>query len=163
MNCMVFPWISYLEVQKAQVIDMGDIEYLAIKEFDGKLIDNDGTLSVLGDLCTLTASVGKDMYLATAKVNVFMAANNQGGQTVTCTLNVNGIIRETFSWFGGTNAGGTNGDNGDNYEFDLKGIKVTTGQIIKLEVTSIGSGMGINGIISAFEEDTGATPQIPPL
>ena len=54
---MVFPWISYLEVQKAQEIEMGDIEYLSIKEFDSKLRQNSGIQNgTTGDLATLTAA-----------------------------------------------------------------------------------------------------------
>ncbi len=144
--------------------DMGDIEYLAIKEFDGKLRSDEGFLSATGDLATLTANTGKDMYLARAKVTYFSndvnAANDIAAEIV---LKINGTIIETVknTWTVGTTSDG--GELTFDYEFKNTSHKVLAGQIIKLEVISIGAETDVEGFIECFEEDTGDSPQIPPL
>jgi len=170
MNCMVFPWVSYLEVQKAQVIDMGDIEYLSIKEFDGKVRSDEGFLSAIGDLATLTATVGKDMYLARAQVTFFV--NTSAEYAVTASkveLKINSVIIETSAFTSRRNETPASGGAGSGvtgtlvYEFKNIGRKVLAGEIIKLEVTVLDTECDVEGFIECFGEDTGTTPQIPPL
>ena len=59
---MVFPWIPFLFGAKKR---LSDIEYLSIKEFDGKRVDVDNSMSLNDtstetDLVTQTASSGKE-------------------------------------------------------------------------------------------------------
>jgi len=129
----------------------GDIAYLSKKEFDGKLRQADGSLSVTGDLATLTANAGKDMYLAKATVVFYNnSASNPtvaskvslllNGVTVEVVASQIGLITESFQ-----------------YIFVNLG-KVATTQIIKLEVTAIDTNVDIEGSIVVFEEDTGTDP-----
>jgi len=93
---MVFPWISFLQERKKR---LSDIEYLAIKEFGGKLVKNEGFLSATGTLATLTAASGKDMYIARAKVVFY---KNTAGSTVSIAdkveLQINGTAVETATF-----------------------------------------------------------------
>ena len=59
---------------------MGDIDYLSIKKFDGKRVDVNTQTTILNtstetDIVTATANTGKDMYLASAKLNFQMATS----------------------------------------------------------------------------------------
>lgn len=136
---------------------MSDIEYLSVKEFEGKLRTDEGTQNgVTGDLGTLTASVGKDMYLAKAKVS--WEINDAATRVGTVELKINGVAVEKYT-FRGESPEFT----ADSYEFVNIGQKVETGDIIKLEVTQSGTNVDVEGTIVCFEEDTGTSPQIPPL
>ena len=134
--------------------EMGDLEYLSKKEFDGKARFAKGQLTnnITGDLASLTANTGKDMYIAKATVN--LKSDGAAGE-VTANLVINGVIVETYEQvFNDNNSTGMAW-----YEFKNIGQKVAAGQIIKLEVT-FNAVMVINGVIKCFEEDTGADPTI---
>ena len=139
--------------------DMGDLEYLAIKEHEGKLRSDEGFADVLGDMATLTANVGKDMYLATAKCMVRLLTET-GINQWRVELKVNGNTIETaHGLFKGS---GTNNNSNltQDYEFKNIGHKVLAGEIIKLEVTQINTVQTqIEGEISCFEENTGVSPK----
>jgi len=135
---------------------LSDIEYLAIKDFDGKLVENtDTNRSTTGDGATLTASSGKDMYLAYAKVVCKNAGNIDNSATV--VLKVNTVIKDTFDWFShvATNA---SGETMDEHIFPV-GFKVAATEVIKLEVTVISAtSVDITTTIQCIEETTGASP-----
>ena len=148
---MVFPWISFLKEGGKK--RLSDIEYLAIKEFDGKLRNAKGAnRTTTGDLATLTANSGKDMYLAVAKASCDFSGNG----SATLVLKVNGTIEGTWRVETMTNATLEN----PHYEFALKGVKVAATQIIKLEVTVADVDLAISGELVCFEETTGESPQI---
>jgi len=132
---------------------LSDIEFLAIKEFDGKLKKNEGVKTTTGDLATLTATSGKDMYIARAKITVYNDGGGTGASQNVVVLKINGIIIETS----GTRVNLTS----ESYEFKNMGHKVAATQIIKLEVITINAAISIEGFIECFEETTGETPQIP--
>jgi len=137
--------------------DMSDIQFLAIKEFDGKLRTDKGVIafSITGDVATLTANTGKDMYLARAVIN--LESNSSAGD-IAIDLLINGVVIETYNpEFNSVNSNGMSW-----YEFKNIGHKVLAGQIIKLEVTT-NNQVEVNGFIECWEEDTGESPQIPPL
>jgi len=137
---------------------LSDIMFLAKKEFDAKtLAPNESTRTTTGDLATLTAGGGKDMYLASAKVNAIITGTGNG--TVTVELKVNGVIVETYSADLNHGTAPDSGNSTDSYSFNVIGVKVAATQIIKLEVTAI-SDVTINGVIQCWEETTGVTPVI---
>ena len=152
---MVGPWLFSLWKRGRR---LSDIEYLSIKEFDGKLVKNDGVLSATGDLATLTASAGKDMYLAKAKVNV---EGGGSGGSCTITLNINGTVVETYEVkFAAISSAQALVNKSSHYEYINIGQKVAATQIIKLEVTQESSIDNIHGSIVCFEEATGDSPAI---
>ena len=140
--------------------DMDDIEYLSIKDFNSKLRSNDSVRTTTGVLATLTANTGKDMYLASAIISCGSTSAGTPSGLYTVQLRVNSVVVETgYVYITGVS------DNGWNkYEFAFKG-KVTTGQVIDLNVSRAVSvtTTEVSGSIQCFEEDTGTTPQIPPL
>ena len=124
------------------------MSFLSKKEFDGKLRQDDGLLVAVGTLVTLTASAGKDMYLAKAKVNW----ETVGVGDLTIELDVNGVVIETYEvTFVASDVG--------HYEYLSSGFKVLATQIIKLEVTSEVNGR-VHGTLICFEEDTGTNPSV---
>lgn len=136
----------------------GDIAFLMKKEFDGKIVKDEGFLSVAGDLATLTASSGKDMFLARAKCVIFAnALQNSTPIAATVELKVNGIVIETFklSW---ENTSPGIGVLNQVYEFANIGHKVLATQIIKLEFSNVSSFTDAEGTIECVEEDTGVDP-----
>ena len=137
----------------------GDLAFLAKKEFDGKLSSAEGFLSVVGDLATITAATGKDMYIARAKITYFHNASNVlsiGDQVV---LKINGVIietsRETLVADSGVPAMTM-----AIYEFRNMGQKVAASQIIKLEVITLDTQTDVEGFIEVWEEDTGVDPTL---
>lgn len=143
--------------------EMSDIQFLSIKEFDGKLVTDNGTLAVgiMGDLATLTASGGKDMYLGKARISV-TASTDTNDTRCTAVLNVNGVPKEPVKIVIAGGNDGTKSVTTYDYEFELTGLKVTTTQIIKIDVTQNSNAL-IEGVLECFEEDTGTTPQIPSI
>ena len=139
------------------VATLSDIMFLAKKAHDTKLKENHGIRTTTGDLCTLTAGSGKDLWFGRAKVNI----NNSSSTTITVTiqLKVNGLVKDQFK---ATLAGAVSdeGDYKDQYEFIFAG-KVAATQIIKIEVAAISTGSpDISGDLICWEEDTGTTPII---
>lgn len=141
---------------------LSDIEFLSIKEFEGKVRSDESRRTTVGDLATLTANSGKDMYLATAKVN--MTGNFSLNASCTVKLSINGIVIETAAFLssGGTLDLAAEGLLQYEYEFKNIGRKVAATQIIKLEVTAE-IDIIVEGFIECFEEDTGNSPQIPSI
>lgn len=149
-------FITYFTKKKK----LSDLEFISIKEFEGKVRTAYGTLSATGDLVSLTANTGKDMYLASAKINVFFIGANSGNQVANVELKLNGVTMESSHQRGGRSNSGVDGTGHRDYLFNLKGIKVLAGQIIKLEVITLGTITDVNGQLTCFEEDTGSTPAI---
>jgi len=154
--------ISLVSEEEVGEIDMGDIQFLSIKEFDGKLRSDEGFRSTAGNLASLTANTGKDMYIGRAKIVWYMDSGNQQAIGNECVLKINDSVIETSkntmgfpNSFGGTPT--------MVYEFKNMGHKVLAGQIIKLEVITMDIRTEIEGFIECFEEDTGTTPQIPSI
>ncbi len=143
----MFPWIVFLKERKKR---LSDIEYLAIKEFGGKLVQNDNSRTTTGDLATLTAASGKDMYLVAAKIN--MQESGAGEGILTVQLKINAVVIE--EWQGEIPSTDTK-----DYEFISKGFKVAATQTIKLEVTAI-TGANVEGQLICFEETTGDSPAV---
>jgi len=147
----MFPWAFYQRGKKKR---LSDIEFLAKKEFDSKLRQNDvAAKTSTGDGATLTANTGKDMYLAKAKVTMQDTSVAFAG-TVTVVLKINTVTVST------THAGGTGtGQETIVYEFATAGFKVAAGEIIKIETTAL-SNFKVSSELICFEEDTGDTPVI---
>jgi len=155
---MIGPWIHALWERGRK---LSDIEYLSIKEFDGKLVKNEGFLSATGTLATLTASGGKDMYIARAKIVGYQIGGETGfGVKVKVELQINGTAVETgiIAQIGNTATGV--GMQTMDYEFKNIGHKVAATQVIKLEVTTLSANHDVEGFIECFEETTGASPAI---
>ena len=155
---MVGPWLHSLWQRGRR---LSDIEYLSIKEFDGKLVTNtdeqaDGGT---GNTATLTASGGKDLYLVKAKVTVKIdiITNLIQGEI---TLVANSVIKDRweFSGFHSTSSAGSMLTL--DHEFAVQGIKVAATQTIVLDVVSSNADFDIMGTLVGFEEATGASPAI---
>ena len=143
--------------------NLSDIEFLAIKEFEGKLVHNE-TQTAAGaaptDGATLTASVGKDLYVGRAG---FTGTNTTTGNTARITnveLDVNGTVVETARVLIGDV--GFGGDPKGKYFFQSVGHKVAPTQVIKLRVVN-NPDIVIESFIEGWEEDTGTSPQIPSI
>jgi len=155
------PWVTSFFPKKGGKRKVSDIEFLSIKEKEGKLKKNEGSLVSAGDLATLTASAGKDMYLARAKCNIHLDGTNTVAIGDEIVLKINGVIVETYKTTHGmaTAADGS----GQIYEFKNIGHKVLASEIIKLEVITLDTQSEAEGFIECFEETTGESPQIPSI
>lgn len=133
---------------------MSDIEYLAIKESEGKTVRAKGTAfgAGSGTFVTLTAGGGKDLYLSSASVTVRPTSTYVIGQV---SLKANGVAIETIV-FSVDSDGGT----GKKFPFDLAGIKVPAGQALTITSDTASAQIDISGTINGFEENTGASPTI---
>lgn len=135
---------------------LGNVGYLAHMEFLGNIRSDEGIRVAAGDLATLTAAGGKDMYLASAKCNFAVNSDSAAVFKQEVVLRINGVIIETVKYSDISSAGA--GVLTVNYEFKNIGRKVLATQIIKLEVITIASPMEIEGFIECFEVDTGVDP-----
>lgn len=150
------PWLVFLKESGKR---LSDIEFLSIKDFGGKLKKNEGGLVAAGDLATLTASSGKDMYLARAQCNLHIDGTNSQAIGDEVVLKINDVIVETFkSSLLADNIGGGTGV--IVYEFKNIGHKVAATQIIKLEVITLDTQSEAEGFIECFEETTGESPAV---
>jgi len=139
---------------------LSDIEFLAIKEFGNKARSNEGSVSAVGDIVSLTATAGKDMYLARAKVIVSVNVSSAGVHSAAIELKANGVIKETARPVVRSTSNTTGGSTSSVvYEFGWIG-KVAAGQIIKLEFITETGEVNVDGFLEVFEEDTGTTPQV---
>ena len=118
---MVFPWIPFLKERRKR---LSDIEFLTIKEFGGKLVSNTGEQAdgTTGNTATLTASGGKDLYLAKAQATfrVDAVTNLIQGEI---TLVANAVIKDRWIFSVSEKAGGS-GLVTLAHDFAVKGIKV---------------------------------------
>jgi len=149
------PWLVFLKETGKR---LSDIEYLAIKEFDGKLVEDEGFVTSAGDLATLTASAGKDLYLSSAKVVFFIDTVNNFSVADEVVLKINGTIKETAK--ASLALGNIEGTSTFEYEFKNIGQKVAATQIIKLEVITLDGDVSVEGYIQGFEENTGESPAV---
>jgi len=155
----MIPIIIHPGVRLSGAATLSDIMFLAKKEFDGKLVTDEGFNSVAGDLATLTASSGKDMYIARAKVVFFSnAIGTVSAVADEVNLQINGTVVETVKY--SYDNVGEGGVLAFAYDFKNIGYKVAATQIIKLEVITLDAETDVEGFIECFEETTGATPVI---
>lgn len=163
---MVAPWITFVK-KAAEKKRLSDIEFLAIKEFGGKIVTNDGSATgATGNAAILTASSGKDMYLAKAMIMVTansLTLSKQG--IVTVVLNVDTAPKETVKIaikFGDTTvaAGRGGGAQAISHQFNVQGLKVAATKIIKIEVTVAATDIDVFGSLVCFEEPTGGDPAV---
>ncbi len=155
----MFPWLVHL-VGKGK--RLSDIEYLAIKEFDGKLVTNTGEQADggTGNTATLTASSGKDLYLAKASVTVRLDALSSliVGEI---TLVANSVVIDRWE-FSALNEGSTSASAAFDlqHDFTVAGIKVAATQTIVIDVVASNADFDITGTLVGIEETTGASPAI---
>lgn len=154
MSQQGFTIVSVQLVDIIQVIqEMGDIEYLSKKEFDGKRRDDEVLKSngATGAGATLTANTGKDMYVAKAKISWEVSTGNT--ELVVISLRLNGVIVESYRG---------RGDVADahGYEFVNIGGKVAAGEVIEIFIESSEFNLDVETVLVCFEEDTGADPTI---
>lgn len=159
---MVWPPVSFFQGLKGKRARLSDIEFLSKKEFDSKLVTNTGQQADggTGNTATLTASSGKDLYLAKAHVTVRVdqTTNLLAGEV---TLVANGVIKDRWE-FSGSHPGNT--DAGAvlvmDHDFIVQGVKVAATQTIVIDVVLSGLAFDIQGTLVGFEETTGETPVI---
>jgi len=141
--------------------EMSDLQFLSIKEFEDKRVDinsiyNNTNSTAENDIAIQTATTGKDMYLAEASVSFRL--NSVTGKSVIFRLRVNDVEIEKFTRT-------PNPQDNILRIFLQTGLKVLTGETIRITAQNNNTTNGVLGvaILKLWEEDTGATPQIPPL
>ncbi len=139
--------------------EMSDFQYLAIKKFLDKLKRVSTITTTSTDttvLATLTASGAHDLYLAKANITFNTQA---GGSEIQIDLKANGVVIDSYV----VRLSSTSELDAD-HDFTISGEKVTTGQTFTVVATLIGGvSTKFNATILGWEEDTGASPQEPPL
>ena len=143
-----------------QHVLMSDILFLSVKEHAGKVRSDEGTLSTIGDLATLTATTGKDMYLARAQVTFFITGTAALAVGNIAELKIHGTVIETTEAALGGASTSTAGKGAAAlvYEFKNIGRKVAASQIIKIEITGLHVAVDAEGFIECFEEPSGVSP-----
>ncbi len=132
------------------VVQSGDLAFLQQKEQEGKLRVDEGSLTGTGTLASLTASSGKDMYLSSASVSL-RKTGSTGASNHTVELQVNGVVKETFTTFEFASAGKLSA-----YHFSTKGLKVAPTEVIRLQVTELGTATQVEGTLQCWEESSGS-------
>lgn len=158
---MVGPWIHALWKRGRR---LSDIEYLAVKEFGGKLKHNEGALAAAttGTLATLTVTNGQDGYIAQAQINVLGVNGTAGSYKAELQAEQsNGVftVVDTFV----IQRQVTNETINEHYQFKNIGHKIVgdgNTLVFRIEVITAGAGLSSEGNISMFEETTGDTPAL---
>ena len=136
---------------------LSDVIALAKKAFEGKVNVSQGSQGTTGDIISITAGAGKDMYLAGAK----FSASHTTSSVIAVDLKVNNTTVETgrISFRVDISGGRNNAGGAENsYEFITKGVKVEAGQTIKLEVITNSGNKTVEGTIHTWQEDNGVDP-----
>jgi len=162
---MVFPPIHWFQGLGAEVLrDVGDIEFLSKKEFDGKLVKADGSATTVSTIITLTASSGKDLYLARARVTAIDTDTGTSLDHVTVILKQDTTVIGTWQAGFGTNSGSsTNIGTGiivAKYDFAITGVKVAATKTFTIEISATTGNPTVYAELLGFEETTGETPVI---
>lgn len=159
---MVGPWILFAPRKKGG--KLSDIEYLSIKDFDGKRVDVDAVTDVNlttteTDLATQTASSGKDMYLAGARVTGTIDVAGGAGSSTILRLRVNGVDVEQKRFEELAD------ESEFSYTFLTKGVKVAATEIIKITAqhSNTTQQSKLKSKLLLFEETTGESPQVPTI
>lgn len=151
------PWLVFLKESGKR---LSDIEYLAIQEFNGNLVTNTGQQADggTGNTATLTASSGKDLYLAKAQVTIRLDLAS-AILLPEITLVANSVIKDRWEPSvldeGGT---GSAGMISQTHDFAVQGIKVAATQTIVIDVVSSDVDIDITGTLVGIEVATGASP-----
>ena len=125
---------------------MSEILFLSVKEHAGKLRSAEGIATAAGDVASLTANTGKDMYLASAKVTFALEGlSNQQAAFDEVVLKINGTVVETAKSSMVITAG-EGGNTVHTYEFKNIGHKVAASQIIKMEAITVDADTTIEGV-----------------
>ena len=135
---------------------MGDLSLLLLKEFEGKLLFSRSTRTTVGTLGSITASTGKDLYIVSAKITLFLDTIPGEGLS-TIFLQINGVVVEILRAKMIVSSGSASAST-YSYEFKSMGHKVTAGQTINIQVSVIDADITAEGMIQCFEEDTGVSP-----
>jgi len=165
LNTLQFDSVNNRFIWVEPVVSVGTLQYLAQKEFNGDRVDVDGKLTISNsaaetDLVTQTANVGKDMYLASASIpSSFVGAINQS-YNILYQLYANGVVIDQIEIKIIETA--TVNEESIPLLFKTKGIKVATGQIIKITVkhsiATANSNSTTTGKLQLWEENTGVSP-----
>lgn len=150
------PVITFLFEREDEDFELSKIILQA--SFDGRLKSNEGFRTTTGDLVSLTAATGKDLYLTRAVADFFNDESNSSDFGSKCELKANAVIKETDAYSAGQASSGFGGSTSIAYEFKNLFHKVTAAQILKLQVTVIASKTAIEGFIQAIEVPAGENP-----
>jgi len=161
--------VSVVSVVKGR--KLADVEFLAIKEFDGKLFtETSSEFTTIGTKITRIVPNLKTFFLHKSKLIIAGGGDQAytGEIIIKCQVKFDGVIIDNFS-FGGfqEQVGGEGtgwGMSGVMPETTVMG-KSMVGDGIKtvtIEVVEI-TGVNVSGFLtlSGWEEDTGTSPQIP--
>ena len=137
-----------------------DVSFLMKKEFNGDLVTNESRRTTTGTLATLTASSGKDMYIARAKVVFVLEGLNDFSFLDTVELQINSVVVETALSSMGMASGGGGTNSTVIYEFKNVGYKVIATQVIRLQATVLNANTTLEGFVECIEVDTGVDPTL---
>jgi len=103
---------------------MSDILFMSVKEHANKKVSATGSaVTTVTNVCTLTASSGKDLYLASAQFNA-KSTSTGNSATTTVVLKINTTIVETYD-VKLTGASASEGEFNFSIKFNHKGDNIT--------------------------------------
>lgn len=134
----------------------GDLAFQLQKDFAGELITVEGTLGAAGDLVSITAAAGKDIYIS--KANIVPRRITVANAQANCLseLKANAIIKETKSASAPSGTTTTSMMGTIYLPFAWVG-KVAETEIIKIELITV-LNMTTDGFLSVIAVDTGVDP-----
>ncbi len=150
--------------------EMGDIEFLSIKEFTSKLLtETSSAFTTTGVKITRTPATGKTYYLSKAKIILVGggAGTYTGEILVHCQIKMAGVVIDNFSVSGFQEEGA-----GEGPGWGMSGVMAETTVIGKSLIGNSSSAVVVECIaitgdnvsahvtLTGWEENTGETPQI---
>jgi hypothetical protein len=163
----MFPWIPYLQSTRKR---LSDTEFLAIKEFDSKLITVTGAIDAVNDTIEYVPATGKTFYLHEAHI---VPTAHSTSNAIEADFKVDGTVIDTVNYIiaqathtenkGTANAGGAGWGYGLGFnagKFVVKGVSLEGNSTKKIEIENVlDGGSGIATLVG-WIETTGDSPQV---
>lgn len=176
---MVFPWVAFLKERGGNV---GDLEFLAVKEFDGKLIHTvSSEFTGNADQITYTPASGKTFYVLRCKLYpvtntiATTAPTTSTGDTTTnrrCDVEItlDGTVIDVLThdmesingvWTGSGSTRNAEGSAGQAGQYESNIVESMDGDAVKaVKLTSTNTSGTYRVSLLGLLEDTGTSPKL---
>ena len=162
---MVFPWIAFLKESKKR---LSDLEFLAIKEYDGKLIHLiSSEFTGNGDQITYTPASGKTFYHLRSRLypvtdTINVSANTTNNRRCDVEITLDGTVIDVLTHdYEQYSVGDTGQGAGVTWEHNSNIVESMDGNASKqVKLTSTNTSGTYRVSMLGIIEDTGSSPQV---
>jgi hypothetical protein len=167
---MVFPFITFTGI-KGGTTELSDIEYMAIKAFNSKVVVTTGAINAVTNTISYTVPSGKTAYLAEASIvmttNPSASSAISGGvatsnyDQIVGALKIDGVTKDKAKIGKGTAAhgGGSGFGLGGKSYFNVLGLSLAGDGSKTITIENILDAGSADASFTVFLETTGTSPK----